>query len=57
LKVLAGDVTFTGCVWIYTTFFGLENGAGFNIALLGGVATYTMCQFAEVNGVLTMNGA
>ena len=42
--VLAGEVSFTGCVWIYTTFFGFENGAGFNIALLGGVATYTLCE-------------
>jgi len=42
--VLAGQVSFTGCVWIYTTFFGFENGAGFNIALLGGLATYTLCE-------------
>jgi len=42
--VLAGEVSFTGCAWLYTTFFGFENGAGFNVALLGGLATYTLCE-------------
>lgn len=47
--MLAGEVPFTACVWVYTTFFGLENGAGFNVALLGGISTYTGCQFTEVS--------
>lgn len=46
--VLAGEVSFTGCVWAYITFLGFENGAGFNVAMLGGVAIYTFCQVRSV---------
>ena len=38
VTVLAGMARFTGCVWIYITVLGAENGLGFNVAVFGGVA-------------------
>lgn len=42
-QILAGDATFTGCFWACTTWFGVDDGAGLNIAIFGGVQTFTFC--------------
>lgn len=54
--VLAGEASFTGCVWIYSTWFAGEHGAGFNIAMLDGVSIFTFCEFNEFNAFLTTDG-
>lgn len=56
ILILGGTATFTGCMWIYTTVMAGEAGAGFNVALLNGVAVFTFCNFNELNGVIHTDG-
>ena len=34
----------------------MENGAGFNIMVVGGVSSFTLCIFQEQNGISSANG-
>lgn len=54
--VLAGQASFTGCVWVYSTWFAGEHGAGFNIAMINGVSLFTFCQFTEFNAFMATDG-
>lgn len=56
ILILAGQATFTGCMWIYTTVLAGEMGAGFNVALLNGATVFTFCNFNELNGVIHTDG-
>lgn len=54
--MLAGTATFTGCFWSCTTFFGMDAGAGLDIAVFGGVSTFQFCHIM-INNLVAMTAA
>jgi hypothetical protein len=54
--VLAGEAYFTGTTWFSFTLFGVENGLGLYVFVVGGSTFMTGCSFLELNGALSENG-
>ena len=45
--MLAGEATFSGCVFTYITAIGLMNGLGGAVAMFGGVTIFNFCSLQE----------